>query len=80
MTEKEIPLDITFKNAVDFHAKGKFDEAKKLYEKILKIKPDHFLALGNLGIIFSQLKEFDKAIDFFNQTIKKKSSICRSSQ
>ena len=70
MTEKEIPLDITFKNAVDFHAKGKFDEAKNLYEKILKNKPDHFLALGNLGIIFSQLKEFDKAIDLFNQTIK----------
>ena len=70
MDKKEISLDLIFKNAVDFHSKGKIKEAKNLYEKVLTYKSDHFLALGNLGIIFSQLKEFDKAIDLFNRAIK----------
>ena len=66
MNEKKISLDQSFKNAVDFHMKGKIIDAKNIYEKILKIKPDHFLALGNLGIVFSQLREFNKAVELFN--------------
>ena len=57
MKEKKISLDEAIKIAVDFHTKGKITDAKTIYEKILKAKPDHLLALGNLGIIFSQLKK-----------------------
>ena len=70
MKEKKISLDQSFKNAVDFHMKGKIIDAKNIYEKILKIKPDHFLALSNLGVVFSQLREFNKAVELFNKTIK----------
>ena len=56
MKEKKISLDEAFKIAVDFHTKGKINEAKKIYEKIIEVKPVHFLALGNRGIIFSQSK------------------------
>ena len=58
MSEKEISLDESFKIAVDFHTRGKISEAKNIYEKILKVKPDHFLALTNLGIIFSHPDKF----------------------
>ena len=60
MNKKKISLDEAFRTAVDFHTNGEITEAKNAYEKILEIKPDHFLALGNLGIIFSQLKKFNK--------------------
>ena len=40
MNEKKITLDQSFKIAVDFHMKGKIIDAKNIYEKILKIKPD----------------------------------------
>ena len=62
MKEKKFSLDEAFKLAVDFHAKGKINDAKNIYEKILEVKPDHLFSLGNLGIIFSQLKKFNEAI------------------
>ena len=68
--EKSISLNEAFKLALKLHTQGKLDEAKKIYEKILVAKPDHFLSLSNIGIIYSQLKEFDKAIETFNNTIK----------
>ena len=70
MKEKKISLDEAFKLAVNLHTKGKINDAKNIYEKILEVKPDHFFALGNLGIIFSQLKKFKEAIEFFNKTLK----------
>ena len=69
MTGKKISLDESFKIAVDFHTKGKISEAKNIYEKILKVKPDHFLALTNLGIIFSQLRKLERAAELFNKVI-----------
>ena len=48
----------------------KIDIKHNIYEKILEVKPNHFLALGNLGIIFSQLKEFNKAVELFERTIE----------
>ena len=70
MNEKKVSLDEAFKTAVDFHTRGKIVDAKNIYEKILEVKPDHFLALGNLGIIFSQLKKFNEAIELFIKTLK----------
>ena len=70
MNEKKISLDEAFKTAVDFHTKGKINDAKNIYKKILEVKPDHFLALGNLGIIFSMEKKFHEAIELFNKVLK----------
>jgi len=67
---KKNDIDELFKSGIDFHRKGNLSEARSIYIKILQIKPDHFFALGNLGIIFSQLRQFDKAIDLFNKVIK----------
>ena len=69
MNEKKITLDEAYKLAVDFHTKGKISEAKNIYEKILKVKPEHFLALTNLGIIFSQLRKLERALELFNKVI-----------
>ena len=33
MSEKEISLGVTFKTAVDFHTKGKINDAKNLYDR-----------------------------------------------
>lgn len=70
MTKKNISLDDAYKTAVDFHTKGKISDAANIYKKILEVKPDHFLALSNLGIICSQLKRFNEAIELFNKTLK----------
>ena len=69
MNEKKISLEESFKIAVDLHTKGKITDAKNIYEKILEVKPEHFLALSNLGIVFSQLREFERALELFNKVI-----------
>ena len=70
MNKKEISLEESFNTAINFHTKGKINEAKKIYEEILEFYPDHFLSLTNLGIIFSQLKDFKKAVELFNKVVK----------
>ena len=70
MSEKKYSLDESFKIALNFHTKGDIYKAREIYEKILAVKPDHLLALGNLGIVFSQLKQFKNAIDIFERVIK----------
>jgi len=70
MNIKKNNLVDKFNNAVKFHTEGKFNNAKELYIEVLKIKPDHFLALSNLGIIYSQTKHYNKAVEIFNKVLK----------
>jgi len=60
-------LNESIKISVDFYTKNKITDAKNIYEKILKAKPDHLLGLGNLGIIFSQLKKFEISKELFKK-------------
>jgi len=70
MQEKNYSLEEAFDIAINLQQRGKISEAKNIFEKILTAKPNHFLALANLGIIFAQLKKFDEAINSFNAAIK----------
>ena len=70
MNEKKVLLDKTFKTAVDLHTKGKINDAGNIYKRILEVEPDHFLALTNLGIIYSQLRKFSEAEELFNKVLK----------
>ena len=70
MNETKISLDSTFKTAINFLSNGNITEARNIFEKILKVKPDHILSLANLGIIFIQLKKYDEAMKLFKRTIE----------
>lgn len=63
MFDKEsFNIQKAFKLATQNHVNKKFEEAKKLYNEILKIKPDHANALNNLGELFRALNEFCTSI------------------
>ena len=53
-----------------FHKQGDFVEAKKIYEKILIIKSDHFDALQLLGILLAQTNNYLEAIELFSKALK----------
>ena len=57
-------------SAKDYHKKNKFIEAKKIYEKIIKIDPNHLESIFRLGSLFAQINNFDKAKYFLNKAIK----------
>ena len=60
----------TFNLAVENHQKNNLKGAQILYNQILKIDPHHASALGNLGSIYGQLGENQKAINCFEKAVE----------
>ena len=58
---KNINLEETFNIAVTNHRQNKIKEAQILYNKILEVNPNHSQALNNLGTIYINLKDYQKA-------------------
>jgi len=54
---------------IALHKAGKLEEAKKIYEEILKKDPNNFDTINLLGVIFLQFKEYDNAITLITKAI-----------
>ena len=65
-----LTIEETFKLAVKNHQEGKTDIAQELYNKVLKINPNHQGTLNNLGFIFQDLGEPQKARDCYKKAIE----------
>jgi tetratricopeptide (TPR) repeat protein len=55
-----------------FQKSGRFQEAKRLYEKTLSVDPDYVDALNNLGVIHIHDKNYSVARGFFAKAIRLK--------
>lgn len=55
----------------DLLEQGKFDQAQKVYEAILKKQPDHPIALNNLAAILSKQGKFDQALAQLHRALPK---------
>jgi tetratricopeptide (TPR) repeat protein len=49
---------------------GKLDEAILAYKEILKIDPNHFPALNNLGVIYEEVGEFETSAQYYSQLVE----------
>ncbi len=58
-----------FNQAIKHHTENNLEEAKKLYEKIIEIDPNHENAHNNLGIIFSLSGNLEKAKSCYEKTL-----------
>ena len=58
---KYLSINEAFNIALANHKKNRLREAQILYNNILKIKPDYSQVHNNLGVIFAQLGEDQKA-------------------
>ncbi len=63
--------DKLISNALSLHSKGKIKEALEIYNFLIKNKIYDPIVFNNLGSIYSQLRQFDKAILLFDESIKK---------
>ena len=68
---KSIQVDKLITNALSLHSNGKIKEASEIYNFLIQNKHYDPRVLNNLGSIYSQIKQFDKAILLFNESIKK---------
>jgi tetratricopeptide (TPR) repeat protein len=53
-----------------YHQQGMLNEAKALYEQVLKIQPKNFSALQLIATLYAQTNNPSKAIDFFSKAIR----------
>jgi tetratricopeptide (TPR) repeat protein len=68
---KNLEKDRLISNAFSLHSSGKIKEAAKIYKFLIEKKIYDPRILNNLGSIFFQLKQFDKAILLFEESIKR---------
>ena len=67
---KNLTIDEVFNLAVKNHQENKTDIAQQLYNQVLKIDPNHSAALGNLGTIFKNLGNHQRAMNFYEKAIE----------
>ena len=67
---KDLTNGENFALAILNHEKNNLLVAKNLYNEVLKIDPNHIGALSNLGTVFNQLKDFQKAINCYEKIIE----------
>ncbi|MEQ9466697.1 MAG: tetratricopeptide repeat protein [Ekhidna sp.] len=65
-----VSINSYYQTAVDLHASGKFNEARKLYNEILKIVPKHWESFYMIGQSYYQERKFDLAIKFFDKGLE----------
>ena len=63
--------DKLISNALSLHSKGKIREALEIYNLLIQNKIYDPRIFNNLGTIYSQIKQIDKAILLFEESIKK---------
>ena len=68
--KKDLTLKEAFSLAVKNQQEGRLDVAQEIYNQILKINPNHLSALNNLGTIFKNLTENQKAKDCYEKVIE----------
>src|SRR5260370_41288481 len=70
---KEGPLDsavIWNKIGIAYHQMMQMDEARRNYEKALKLKPKYAEAINNLGTVYYARRRFRRPIGLYNKALK----------
>ena len=66
---RDLTIEETFNLAIKNHQNNNLQDAQNYYQKVLKIDPNHLVALNNLGIIFKKLGESQRAKDCYKKII-----------
>jgi len=68
--KKNLTIEETFALAVQNHKKNNLQVAENLYKKILKTNPNYAGVYYNLGIMYKELEEYQKAIGYYEKAIQ----------
>ena len=58
------------KIGIAYHQMLDLNSARKYYEAALKIKPDYFEAMNNLGTVYYARKSYRRAISWYNKALR----------
>ena len=63
-------IEEKFTLAVQNQQKNNLEIAKKLYNDVLKLNPNHLASLNNIADLFNTLGEYQRAINSYEKVIK----------
>jgi Flp pilus assembly protein TadD len=69
---RAVAAEEVFQQAMALHKQGKLTQAEKLYRAILSGDGDHLGALHNLGILCFQRGDYDGAVAFTRDVIRRR--------
>lgn len=58
LPQRSLATEASFSKGTQFYKKGRFRQAKKQYQDVLRLDSKHIQALNNLGVIYIQEKKF----------------------
>lgn len=67
---REVEAHSTFLEASFYYANGRYQDALRLYKKLLVLKPTHAVAWNNYGTILRELKLFSEAYDAYGKALE----------
>jgi len=74
LSQPEVDPDVDVRGIYDSarlsQESGRLDDARRLYQKALKVDPGHVEALNNLGVIYIHDRDFPAARDSFEKAIR----------
>ena len=70
LDEKTLNIQSSLEQAVQYHNAGKFAEAEKLYQRVLKLDPEQHIALNFLGLLALQVGKYDTAIKLIQRALE----------
>ncbi|SPD72477.1 putative Tetratricopeptide repeat protein [uncultured Desulfobacterium sp.] len=69
MTKTKVNPKVLYEKARGLYKRGSINEAKQLYENVIKTNPNYPDALNNLGVIYMHEKNYEAAESSFNKVI-----------
>ena len=75
VSAQSIPNQNELLEAIEFHRQKKFDNAEKLYQKIIANNQENYQALRHLGILYHDNREYLKATQYLEKAIKVQPSL-----
>jgi tetratricopeptide (TPR) repeat protein len=69
-SERTLSKHPEYKGAVDLRERKLFDEAIEIHKEILSKDPDFFPSLYELGIIFNDINDYAKAVEYLKKAEK----------
>jgi len=63
-------IGMKLRNGLALHNSGQLEQAKSIYEEILKLDPKHFDAMQLLGMLSAQTGQLDKALKLLADALK----------
>jgi len=67
---REVEAHTLFLQANFVHSRGRFEDALKIYKRLLQVKPDHQVAWERMGTAYRELMRNEEALEAFEKAVQ----------